>query len=175
MRKGKLILLVIIFTAVVSCNVPETDPEADQTATPAIIESESEATAPALTTAPPLPTETTLPDDYPAPTPLPTYTPNPAYPVLPTLTPKYPAGESIVRVWLLRPLGIQCSDPSDYLYATLEAAVDALEAAGVEVIEGEIVSLAVTESCDSPTSQHFRVLIDASGLDTALSLDWIPE
>jgi hypothetical protein len=173
MRKGPFILLLILLTVIVSCNSPEIDPEPTQVAPTTEIQSES--TVPAVMTVLPAPTETPLPENYPAPTPIPTYTPNPDYPALPTLTPKYPAGESNVRVWMLRPLGIQCSEPNDYLYATLEEAVDALEAAGVEVIDAEMVSLPVTESCDSPTSEHFRALINASGLDTAVSLDWIPE
>lgn len=173
MRKGILILFLIILTATVSCNSPEIDPE--PTGTTAPVENQSDPTAPALVTVPPVPSETPLPDDYPAPSPFPTATINPAYPAVPTLPPKYPAAESDVRVWMLRPLGIQCSDPSTYEFATLEEAVDALEAEGVEVVEAEMVSLAVTESCDSPTSEHFRALINAAGLDTAIDLGWSPE
>ena len=175
MRKWTYLFFVTMIVVLAGCNSPEIDP--DPTSSPESNATAVDPTSPALVTVPPPgSTDTPLPEDYPPPpTPFPTPTLQEGYLALPTLTPKYPAADTNVHVRMLRPLGIQCEDPSTFLYATLDDAVTALEEEGVEVIEAEMVSLPVTESCDSPTSEHFLVLINAEGLDTALELGWRPE
>ena len=119
------------------------------------------ATAPVLSTDayPPQPTATPLPEDYPAPSPQ----------APPT---DYPAD---MQVWLLRPMGQQCVDPATYEFANLDAAIEALEEAGIEVLASEAVELSVCESCDCPTSEHFRVQIGAEDLAVAQSMGWFQE
>lgn len=167
------ILTCLLLIFLVACNpgVPEEDPttEPSERSTPARDDTSDTPEAPVATD---------RPVGYPSPTPLREPTRPPGYPepeVYPTLTPKYPAAEDARGVWILRPLGVQCTDPSTYEFATIDDAVAALEAAGVEVLESEMVSLAVCESCDCPTSQHFRALIDPEDLATAVSEGWEPE
>lgn len=113
---------------------------------------------------------TETPEEYPA---LPAATPIPGdYPANPTpqLRPTgYPAETS---VWVIRPLGRQCVDPETYEYADLEAAVNALQEAGVDVMASGTTELVVCQACDCPTSEHFRVQIDARHLSLAESLGW---
>lgn len=113
---------------------------------------------------------TQTPEAYPA---LPTSTPTPEdYPANPTpqlQATGYPAESD---VWVIRPLGRQCADPDSYEYADLEAAVNALQEAGVDVMASETTELAVCQACDCPTSEHFRVQISARHLSLAESQGW---
>lgn len=113
---------------------------------------------------------TPTPEGYPA---VPSATPIPeGYPANPTpqsLSTGYPADSN---VWIVRPLGQQCEDPDTYEYADLEAAVNALEEAGVEVLSSERTELTVCAACDCPTSEHFRAQIGAQQLPQAESLGW---
>ena len=124
------------------------------------------ATAPLPATGgyPAQPTPTPLPPegDYPAPAePEPTEAPT-----------AYPADK---EVWILRPLGQQCADPQAYEFADLEAAVQALEQNGVEVLNSEVVNLPVCQACDCPTSEHFRAQIRAEDLAAAEDAGWFLE
>ena len=118
-----------------------------------------DVTEPTAYPGPARPTVTSIPEGYPAPT-------------EPALPEAYPAGAT---VWVLRPLGEQCVDPETYEYAEVDEAVAALEAAGVEVVASETVSLVVCEACDCPTSEHFRAQIAAEDLATAETLGWYRE
>src|SRR5690606_19136967 len=141
-----LTCLLLIFLVACTPSRPDEDPttEPSQRGTPV---------PDATSDTPSDPAATDRPDDYPVPTPLQEPTRPEGYPepeVFPTLTPKYPASEDARGVWVLRPLGVQCTEPSTYEFATIDDAVAALEEAGVEVLESEMVSLAVCESCDCP-------------------------
>lgn len=121
-------------------------------------------------TAPAMPTAEPLPEDYPPPAPLePTYPPDyPAPPTpMPTVNP-YPGG----MIWIIRPVGIQCEDGTAPGYGDLRESVATLTAAGLRVVDSEIVELMVTTSCGSPTSAHYRIQINADDLDSALSMGW---
>jgi hypothetical protein len=125
---------------------------------------------PPATNAAPEPTE--RPDGYPA---LPTATssaqgyPAPTQQVPPT---GYPAD---MAVWILRPYGAQCEDSSTYLYQDVKAAAQALEEQGVSVLDMEAVGLMVCEACGCPTSEHFRLQINAQDLAAAEALGWSRE
>lgn len=120
------------------------------------------------------------PDEgYPA---LPTPTPRPeGYPPPPTAVPPpssyagdaYPAPED--TIWVLFPVGEQCAQPEESEYEDLSDAVAALTAAGVTVNASEMTDLIVCQACGCPTSAHYRVQIDATQLETAVSLGWLPE
>ncbi len=131
---------------------------------------EQAATAPALATAEP------LPEDYPPPQPaLPvpaTYPPD--YPGPPTLMPTvdpYPGG----MVWIIRPVGIQCEDGTAPGYGDLQESVATLTAAGLRVVDSEMIEMMVTTSCGSPTSAHYHIQIDVADLNSALSMGWEQE
>lgn len=103
-----------------------------------------------------LPTET--PDGYPAPPPPP-----------PTTDP-YPVSN---RLWIIHPAGEQCAET--LVFENLDEATTALEQEGILVFEAEEVGRMVCEACGCPTSEHFRVQIDAGDLDRAVSLGWEAE
>ena len=150
-----VLLGIVLLAALVACNGSDGDgtqqpPSGDATPT---------APIPSTDGYPAQPTATSLPEDYPAPTPQ----------APPT---EYPAD---MEVWLLRPLGEQCVDPESYEFADLDAAVTALEEAGVEVLASEVVEMSVCESCDCPTSEHFRVQIRAEDLGLAQGMGWTEE
>lgn len=131
------------------------------------------ATSPSAPTEPAGAAPTDTPQGYPA-APAPTEAPG-DYPAAPTQAAApngYPAD---MPVWVLLPLGEQCVDPETYEYADLQAAVGALEDVGVEVMASETVELGVCEACDCPTSEHFRVQIQAQDLAGAESLGWSRE
>jgi len=93
-------------------------------------------------------------------------------PVLPSETPTpyaYPEG---TKFWLRHPAGIQCED---MVYPTLEDATAALEKNGVPVLQAEEVNMIVCEACNCPTSEQYRVFIDANYLEAALDLGWVRE
>lgn len=137
--------------------------------------------------------ETAVPDSVEATsTPPPSTTSTEAYPAMPTMTAttpaeNYPAPETPEatveptaypaekEVWILRPFGQQCEDPETFAYEDLNAAVEALEQAGVEVLASEMVTIPVCQSCDCPTSEHFRVQIRAEALETTQSMGWVQE
>lgn len=99
------------------------------------------------------------------------------YPAQPTMAPTpepYP-GTATGRIWILRPLGSQCTDASSYDYPDLASAMAALQTAGIAVYEAEMTSLAVCEACTCPTSEHFRIQIDAQNLLTAGQMGWYQE
>lgn len=109
---------------------------------------------------------------YPAPLPSPSpleggYPAAPATPTLPTDA--YPESST---VWVTHPAGLQCETPQ---YPDLASAVDALEDAGVEVLEGEEYELLTCEACTCPTSTHYRLRIPSADLTAAAALDWEPE
>lgn len=122
------------------------------------------------------PTAEALPENYPPPQPaLPvpaTYPPD--YPGPPTLMPTvdpYPGGV----VWIIRPVGIQCEDGTAPGYGDLSEAVATLTAAGLSVLDSEVIEMLVTTSCGSPTSAHYHIQIDVVDLDSALSMGWEQE
>ena len=162
--------LIIIGTFLItSCG---TAPPAGTNITPAAEPSDSDA-GPVLkpvTTVPVPPTAESLPENYPPPMPIqPTYPPD--YPgpstLMPTVDP-YPGG----MIWIIRPVGIQCEDGTALGYGDLRESVATLTAAGLRVVDSEIVELMVITSCGSPTSAHYRIQINAGDLDRALSMGW---
>lgn len=165
-------IALLLVVALVACGGNEPTPQPQATEAPAL---EPANTQPAATEqSPAVPAATALPDDYPVPT-TPTLPAGYPIPATPTLPANYPAGVTGPLLWIIRPLGQQCSEASSYEFAVVDEAVAALTAAGVEVYNAEMISLAVCESCDCPTSEHFRVQIDPSDLATAVSLGWQAE
>lgn len=132
--------------------------------TPTLESGEATATAPVISTDayPAQPTPTAIPEDYPA-------------PVTPEATAEPTAYPADKEVWIVRPLGQQCVDPSTYEYADLEAAVASLTEADVEVLASEEVTRPVCEACDCSTSEHFRVQIRAEDLALTQSMGWFEE
>lgn len=129
----------------------------------------NEALQPAPTTAVSTPATTLEP--YPA-APAAGTTVEPAYPgtqpALPSAQNPYPDDS----VWVLHPVGVQCEDESERRYGDLDAAVAALNAAGVETLAAESTNLPVTAVCGGPTSAHYRVQINPANLDQALEMGW---
>ena len=163
------ILIIMGAFLITSCG---TAPPAGTNITPAAEPSDSDA-SPVLkpvATAPALPTAESLPENYPPPVPIqPTFPPD--YPgpatLMPTVDP-YPGG----MIWIIRPVGIQCEDGTALGYGDLRESVATLTAAGLRVVDSEIVELMVTTSCGSPTSAHYRIQINADDMDSALSMGW---
>ena len=165
---GSFLIIVGTFL-ITSCG---TAPPAGTNMTPSAAPSDGD-TGPVLqpaATAPALPTAEPLPENYPAPAPIqPTYPPD--YPAPPTSMPTvdpYPGG----MIWIIRPVGIQCEDGTALGYGDLRESIATLTAAGLRVIDSEIIELMVTTSCGSPTSAHYRIQINADDLDNALSMGW---
>jgi len=109
---------------------------------------------------PPLPSPTPFPEGY------------PAAPSLSTVDP-YPAQEG--SVWILHPVGVQCSDPSEYKYQTEQDVIADLTAVGITVQQITLTELMVCSACDCPTSTHYRVQIPAADLSKAEALEWTAE
>jgi hypothetical protein len=109
----------------------------------------------------PIPTPILMEGDYPDPPPPPPESPPSGYDAYP---------ETSNTVWILFPVGEQCSDESRYV--DLVTAVADLTAAGITVYESEVTELIVCSACGCPTSAHFRVSIDANQLATAEELRW---
>lgn len=154
----QFLLATVILVAAVACGG-----NVEETAVPA-----PTATVPAATVTVPAATATSA--SYPVPSPEPTLQLT-AYPPPTPVPDPYPDG----TVSILRPWGSQCEDESTFTYANLDEAVDALASEGVEVLEAETVGLMVCEACGCPTSEHFRVLIQADDLATAQPLGWTQE
>ena len=114
------------------------------------------------------PTETPVPDEYTslAPTAAPDSYPADEGDAGP---PPYPADSSI---WVIRPLGTQCTDSSTYEYKTIEEAQMALEDAGINVYLAELTLRGVCESCECATAEHYRARIDESNFDAAQAMGW---
>lgn len=108
-----------------------------------------------------VPTPTIMDEDYPA----------PPSPVPPSEGDAYPSTEN--AVWVLFPVGEQCSDASRY--PDLVTAVADLTAAGITIYESEVTDLIVCSACGCPTSAHYRVSIDDAQLETAQALEWTVE
>lgn len=132
--------------------------------TPTVAPDGASPTAPLISTEayPARPTPTPFPEGYPDPASL-EPTPEPT---------GYPAD---MEVWIVRPLGQQCVDPSTYEFEDLEAAVQSLTEADVEVLSSEEVTKPVCEACDCSTSEHYRVQIRAEDLSIAQSMGWFQE
>lgn len=165
-----MVLLLPLLLALAACG-PSANPPAEQE------EEELPSTATVTVVATVAPPEsdpaTVTPEAYPVEPTLPAV--EEGYPVAPaTFAPPtaYPAD---LRIWILRPLGNQCADPDSYVYASLEEAVTTLEEAGIEVFAAETVDLTVCESCDCPTSQHFRIEILRSDLPRVQTFGWYQE
>jgi hypothetical protein len=97
----------------------------------------------------------------------------PGYPAPPVSTPapsSYPAGTTF---WMLHSAGLQCEQP--LTYPELADALAALENRGVTVIKSEATGMMVCEACGCPTSEHYRVEIDATDLQAAIALGWVRE
>jgi hypothetical protein len=110
----------------------------------------------------PLPSDS---DAYPNPKDRSGYPPPP--PIMTSTPYAYPDGATF---WILHSAGIQCEEP--LIYPTLDDAVENLEENGVAVISAEAVSMMVCQACGCPTSEFYRVNIDAYDLNTAISIDW---
>jgi hypothetical protein len=61
------------------------------------------------------------------------------------------------------------------VYPTLEDATAALEKNGVPVLQAEEVNMIVCEACNCPTSEQYRIFIDANYLEAAQDLGWVRE
>lgn len=95
------------------------------------------------------------------------------YPAPPPATPapeSYPEG---TLFWMIHPVGLQCEESP--IYPQIEDAISALEEQGVEVLRSEPVSMLVCEACGCPTSEHYRVQIEAGDLETAIAIGWTRE
>jgi len=79
----------------------------------------------------------------------------------------YPEGTTF---WITHAAGLQCEQP--LIYPTLDDAVRALEENRVAVISAESFDMMVCQACGCPTSEFYRVNIDAYDLDTAISIGW---
>ena len=99
-------------------------------------------------------------------------TPEEGYPAQPTDPPVsgYPVEEVGAEGWVVRPAGEQCAE--SLAYPSAESATADLEAAGITILAVEETELLVCEACGCPTSAHYRVLVSAEDLPTALSLGW---
>lgn len=157
MRPVYIMLIIFGVVALSACGASGADTPTPESGDPTV-------TAPVISTDayPAQPTPTPVPDNYPAPT-------TPEATAEPTA---YPADK---EVWIVRPLGQQCVDPSTYEYADLEAAVASLTEADVEVVASEEVTKPVCQACDCSTSEHFRVQIRAEDLALAQSMGWFQE
>jgi hypothetical protein len=155
------LLLLLLAACNSDTNEPDITPEATQ---PAALPTTDSGSYPA----PDLMVSTPLPDAYPV---------NPIVPVVPETTSPYPGypGAEGETIWIVRPLGQQCVDPTTYVYPDLATAAAALTSAGVTVLASEELALMVCEACDCPTSEHFRVLINSSDYGLAEPLGWTPE
>lgn len=166
MKKFALLIGLIMLLLVAACNGTSEEDPTGESMPP------TEEGAPALPTVDSPASET----GYPAPI-VPDGYPDPqdtaAYPVLPISTPapfSYPEGTTF---WMLHPAGLQCEEP--LTYPELADAVAALENNGVQIFKTEAVNMMVCEACGCPTSEHYRVNIDANSLDAAMVLGWIRE
>jgi hypothetical protein len=169
MRTPYILVLLLALALLAACN--PTGLEGDPNATPLSPDAAPLSTVPPLNTAP---APTSAPADYPSPpTPSGSFLPE-GYPVPPTLPPKYPS-DTEGRIWIMRPLGVQCTEASTYEFPTINDAVRSLEDAGIEVFGAEVVGLMVCESCECPTSEHYRVQIGVENLATATQMGWTAE
>lgn len=165
MKKFALFAFLILILILASCtgsDVGEPTKEKKET---------KDESAPALPT---LDTSLVSPG-YPEPI-IPEATPVPqipeGYPALPVFTPTpYIYPEDMV-FWMLHPAGFQCESP---LYETLDQAVSALNADGVTVDSSEVINLMVCQACGCPTSEHYRVSIQAGDYEAAVALGWVRE
>jgi hypothetical protein len=103
----------------------------------------------------PVPAIATPATGYPAPEALPTYDP-------------YPVVEGYV--WVVHPFGEQCEDGR--FYDNLDAAINALRAADIDVQRGTTTNLNVCLACGCPTSEHYRLHIAEDDLAKAEALGW---
>ena len=115
------------------------------------------------------PTEEAYPIPVPSPVPI-----DEGYPAVPpTSPPPSPYPVTGDPVWVLHPVGEQCSDETVYPDET--TAVAALTAAGITVYESEVTELIVCSACGCPTSAHYRISIDSGQLGAARALNWTVE
>jgi hypothetical protein len=91
----------------------------------------------------------------------------PAPPIMTAAPAAYPEGTTF---WMDHSAGLQCEEP--LTYPTIDDALAALEEKGVIALKSESFGMAVCEACGCPTSQHYRVNIDANDLDKAITLGW---
>lgn len=166
MKKSILIIGLIMVLLLSACSgaadeEPTTESEpATEEASPALPTVDSPLIDPSY----PGPEE---PAGYPGPVNEPGY---PA-PLIPTPTPdSYPAG---TMFWITHPAGLQCEQP--LIYPELDDAIAALEEIGVTVVKSEAIGMMVCEACGCPTSEHYRVHIDAADLQAAITLGWVRE
>ena len=115
------------------------------------------------------PAEEAYPIPVPSPVPI-----DEGYPAVPpTSPPPSPYPVTGDPVWVLHPVGEQCSDES--IYPDETTAVAALTAAGITVYESEVTELIVCSACGCPTSAHYRISIDSGQLGAARALNWTVE
>lgn len=159
--------LMSLLLLLAACGSPPADPEE----TPV---QEEEEEREGLATVAPVPTRelpTATPEGYPVQPTAPSRAQE-GYPEAPPPPTAYPVD---MRIWVLRPLGTQCEESDSYQFATVEEAVASLTDAGVEVFDSEMTSLVVCESCNCPTSEHFRVQILRSDLYSVQIRGWTQE
>jgi hypothetical protein len=114
-----------------------------------------------------------LPTTIPTAVPLAT-DPPPTATLPPTSTPASQIATPVATgpIWVMQAQGVQCEGNK---FTDLKDAVSQLQAQGVTVIAAEEVEMMVMTVCGGPTSTHYRVQIQAEGLDTAVSLGWTAE
>lgn len=163
MRYLNIMLAMVGMIVLSACGPQAAETPAPPSGGQPTITTAAPATDEAYPAQPPTPTPVTA-EEYPGPasnTPQPTSEPT-----------AYPADK---EVWVVRPLGQQCVDPATYEFADLDAAMQSLEEAGVEVLASEEVIRPVCQACDCSTSEHFRVQLLARDLAVAESLGWFQE
>lgn len=149
MKKYSLLLLIIaLFLAACNGDTPEEEePEARPTPTTEVPES--------------------------APNESPNEEPQDGYPADQPTAPAAGYPDAATEVWLVLPAGSQCADA--LAYPDSASAVADLEAAGVEILAVEETELLVCEACGCPTSAHYRILLAADDIPTAIALGWQQE
>jgi len=162
--KKYVMLIMLVLTLALSACSGSADPDPTKES-----KKPTEEAAPALPTLDtslvepsfPLPSD---PEAYPEPEEPSGYPPPPIV----TSTPyAYPEGTTF---WITHAAGLQCEQP--LIYPTLDDAVRALEENRVAVISAESFDMMVCQACGCPTSEFYRVNIDAYDLDTAISIGW---
>lgn len=162
----KKLLLAILLFALLGCSTP--DSEVTPTVTPAREGGElptegDNDLSPRPTVTPELPVDEALPTGYEI---------TPVSPVQLETVGGYP--EEFPYVWLVKPVGEQCSE-EDEPKTSLSSEVSALQDAGAIVSSTGNTYLIVCEACGCPTSEHYRVRVNKEDLELAQSLGWLEE
>ncbi|MCA9934338.1 MAG: hypothetical protein H6662_13845 [Ardenticatenaceae bacterium] len=184
MKKSLWILLALtLLIALTACgsatNTPQNNTPNQTNTAPTNMESpadaplEAPADSPTRPTVTPATANTSGPDNaqdsYPAPQP-PAAAPADGYPMVVLSLPNpatYPLASGYV--WMTLATGEQCKASPQI---SLPAAVQALQAVGVNVQSEHSINFAVCQSCGCPESLHYRAQIAEDGVSAAEALGW---